>query len=149
MSSNQSTKVSLDHLVDENHQYRKLKSIFNFNDANRELLVVESKSGYKGYGILRIFKCLLIQFIEDMSDRELEQYLCDNNAAKWFCDFDLMEKIPDHTVFSRTRKKIGTNLLAKLFLTLADQLNSHGDKSEIANFIDLAQLEAKAKVLAK
>ncbi len=25
--------------------------------------------------------------MEDMSDRELERYIADSNAAKWFCDF--------------------------------------------------------------
>ena len=47
--------------------------------------------------------------MEDISDRELERYLQENNAAKWFCDFSLTEKTPDHSVFSRIRKRIGTN----------------------------------------
>ena len=47
--------------------------------------------------------------MEDISDRELECYLQENNAAKWFCDFSLTENTPDHSVCSRTRKRIGTN----------------------------------------
>ena len=37
--------------------------------------------------------------MEDLSDRELERYLSDSNAAKWFCEFGLMEKTPDHSFF--------------------------------------------------
>ncbi|UCM85559.1 MAG: hypothetical protein LF885_06260 [Rickettsia endosymbiont of Culicoides impunctatus] len=54
MSSNQMTMVCLNQLVNANHQYRKFK----------ELKTIESKANYKGYGILRLFKCLLLQFID-------------------------------------------------------------------------------------
>jgi len=32
---------------------------------------LEAESDHKGYGIYRIFLCLLLQFLEDLSDREL------------------------------------------------------------------------------
>ena len=126
MSEHQITMVSLDQLVSKNHQYRKFKELFNFDRFKSELLSVESDTNYKGYGVLRLFKCLLLQFMEDMSDRELERYLADSNAGKWFCDFSLTEKTPDHTVFSKMRKKLGTNLLSKIFAILRDQLKSAG-----------------------
>ena len=88
MSSKQITMVCLDQLVSSKHQYRKFKDLFDFTAASEELKIVESPANYKGYGVLRLFKCLLLQFMEDLSDRELERYLSDSNAAKWFCDFD-------------------------------------------------------------
>ena len=109
--SKQINMVSQEQLVGRNHQYRKFKELFDFKVVEAELLTVENKSNYKGYGILRLFKCLLMQFMEDMSDRELERYLGDSNAAKWFCEFDLMERTPDYTVFSKIRKKLGSKLL--------------------------------------
>jgi hypothetical protein len=30
--------------------------------------------------------CLLLQFIEDLSDRELERFIAENASAKWFCN---------------------------------------------------------------
>ena len=100
--------------------------MFDFTAAAEELKSVESPANYKGYGVLRLFKCLLLQFMEDLSDRELERYLSDSNAAKWFCDFDLTEAIPDYSVFSKLRAKIGTNLLSKIFISFRDQLRSQG-----------------------
>ena len=47
--------------------------------------------------------------MEDISDRELERYLQENNAAKWFYGFSLTDNTLDHSVFSRIRKRIGTN----------------------------------------
>lgn len=65
--------------------------------------VLKKKIITRVYGIARLFKCLLLQFLEDLSDRELERYLQENVASKWFCGFELTEVTPDHTVFSRVR----------------------------------------------
>jgi len=55
--------------------------------------------------------------MEDLSDRELERFLQENTAGKYFCGFSLMEKTPDHSCFSVLRSKIGTQRLAALFNT--------------------------------
>ncbi len=58
--------------------------------------------------------------MEDISDRELERMLQENNSAKWFCGFTLSEQTPDFSVFSRARSRIGTNKLSKIFSLLRD-----------------------------
>lgn len=138
--------VSLSELVNEKHQYRKFKELFAFEEVDKSLLELESKNNHKGYGLSRLFKCLLLQFMEDLSDRELERYLEDSNAAKWFCDFDLREKTPDHTVFSRLRSKIGTNKLSEIFALFRDQLRTAGYMSEVFTFIDATHLISKANL---
>jgi hypothetical protein len=45
-----------------------------------------------------------LQHLEDLSDRELERYLSENVAAKWFCGFGLSDATPDHTVFTAVRR---------------------------------------------
>lgn len=136
--------VSLDQLVSETHQYRKFKELFDFSVADEVLAPVESPANYKGFGVGRLFKCLLLQFMEDLSDRELERYLGDSNAAKLFCEFDLTENTPDHTVFSKMRSKIGTERLSKIFSKLRDQLRSNGYMSEVFTFVDATHLISKA-----
>lgn len=146
MSLNQVTMVSLEDLVNQNHQYRQFKKLFNFQEVACELKSVESGANYKGYGVSRLFKCLLLQFMEDLSDRELERYLSDSNAAKWFCDFSLTELTPDHSVFSKIRTKIGTNKLSKIFSIFRDQLRSNGYISEVFTFVDASHLISKANL---
>ncbi|WP_323733119.1 transposase [Candidatus Bandiella euplotis] len=145
-SAHQIIMVCLDQLVGSEHQYRKFKELFNFGAAEQELKGIESPANYKGYGVLRLFKCLLLQFMEDLSDRELERYLSDSVAAKWFCDFDLTEATPDYSVFSRIRSKIGTNLLSKIFAIFRDQLKSQGYMSEVFTFVDASHLISKANL---
>jgi transposase, IS5 family len=140
--------VNLGELVPSTHIYRKFASIWDFNRIQIQLKSVEKENNYKGYGITRLFKCLLLQFLEDLSDRGLERYLQENNAGKWFCGFELTEATPDHTVFSRIRDKIGANKLSKLFSNLRDQLRvrSKGYMNEVFNFVDASQLIAKASL---
>lgn len=42
----------------------------------------DTKFGAYGYEIERLFKCIFLQFFKDLSDRELSEYLRDNNSAK-------------------------------------------------------------------
>ena len=81
-----------------------------------------------------------------LSIANLGSSLYDNahNAAKWFCDFGLTERTPDHSVFSRIRKRIGTNKLSQIFNLLKDQLKEQGLMSEVFTFVDASHLISKA-----
>ena len=50
--------------------------------------------------------------------RELEKFIHENNTAKWFCGFNLTDKTPDFSVFTRIRQRIGTSKLSKIFQDL-------------------------------
>ena len=136
--------VSLEELVPANHIYRKFKELWDFTEVEKEMEEMEANSDHKGYGAFRLFLCLLVQFVEDLSDRELETYIQGNNHAKWLCGFSLVEKTPDHSVFGNARKRIGTNRLAKIFNILRDQLKTQGYMNEVFTFIDAFHLISKA-----
>ena len=136
--------VSLDSLVKDSHVYRKFNQIWSFKNTETKLRRFEKNNPHKGYGLLRLFKCLLLQFMEDLSDRELEKFLHENTAGKWFCGFTLTDKTPDHSVFSKMRKRLGTNLLSNIFSDLRAQLKQHGVMNEVFSFIDASHLIAKA-----
>ena len=108
--------VNLNDLVKKDHPYRKLLAVIDFalsilhyrffwaykilakNIAHIKNNQVVGRAGYKVDSCL---KMLTLQFMEDLSDRELERFLAENNAAKLFCDFSLTEKTPDHSLFGR------------------------------------------------
>ncbi len=138
--------VSLNDLIPESHTYRQFVRLWSFAGVSKHLKKLEKDNPYKGYGLLRLFKCLLLQFMEDLSDRELERYLQENNSAKWFCEFGLTEPTPDFSVFSKIRVKLGTNLLSKIFSELRDQLKQQGVMNEVFSFVDASHLIAKANL---
>lgn len=72
---NQMEMVSLEQMVLANHRYRRFMKVWDFNKVDSLLKQVKSNNPHEGYGLERIFRCLLLQFLEDLSDRELEVFL--------------------------------------------------------------------------
>lgn len=138
--------VSLENLVSKDHTYRKFKEIFDFGAFKEELESIEIVGKYKGYGSERLFKICLLQFMEDLSDRQMERYMADNVSAKWFCGFRLIDQTPDHTVLSRYRARLGTKKLSNIFRILKAQLASQGLMNETFTFIDASHLISKANL---
>lgn len=138
--------VSLEDLIPQNHSYRKFVQIWSFQHVEKELKKLEKDNPFKGYGLPRLFKCLLLQFMENLSDRELERYIQENTSAKWFCNFTLTERTPDYSVFSKIRSKIGVKLLSKIFAKLRDQLKKQGLMNEVFSFVDASHLISKANL---
>lgn len=53
-----------------------------------------------------MIKMLLVGYLFGIrSERRLEEEITLNLAYRWFCGFDLMDKIPDHSTFSQNRKR--------------------------------------------
>lgn len=139
--------ISLDSLVANDHIYRKFNNLVNFDElSNKHLSHLITDYNYKGYGPNILFRALLLQFLEDISDRELAKYLTENTSAKWFCKFSLTDKTPNYSVFSKLRSKIGTHLLAKIFNEVKNQLRSKGYMNEAFSFVDASHLIAKASL---
>ena len=53
--------VSLNSLVQESHVYRNFNKIWSFKNTEMKLRKFEKNNPHKGYGLLRLFKCLLLQ----------------------------------------------------------------------------------------
>ncbi len=66
--------VSVEGLVSQDHMYRKLMTLLDFSVLLKPLSSLTHNIGSDGFGIERHFKCLFLQFMEDLSDRQLERY---------------------------------------------------------------------------
>ena len=146
MYSRQIEMISLEDLVSKDHTYRKFKDIWDFKSIQWRLNKLKKDNPHEGYGLKRLFLCCLLQFLEDLSDRELERFLRENNAAKWFCEFSLKDKTPDHTAFTRFRQRLGAETLSKIFAHLRSQLQAKGKMNEVFTFVDATHLIAKANL---
>ena len=146
MHTEQMELVNVDQLVPEKHSYRRLKSLLQFHSIVRAVKVPESGSGATGFGRMRLILCLILQFMEDLSDREMERFLSENNAAKWFCGFSLLEKTPDYTTLCKFRKLVGTKNMSRLFNEVKRQLKARGHCSEVFTFIDATALVSKLSI---
>lgn len=137
-------ETHIEELVRKDHPYRKLLEAINFKKFCKPLQSLFHETlGRKGYNIESGFAALVLQWMEDLSDRELERFLQENTAGKFFCGFSLLEKTPDHSYFSVLRDKIGTKRLASLFEEVNKQLRSKGLISDIFHFVDASQIISK------
>jgi IS5 family transposase len=143
MRTEQMEMVSVEQLVPGKHTYRKLKELLNFDRIVKAVKIKTYEIGAIGYGRTRLIMCLIIQFMEDLSDREFERFISENNAAKWFCEFGLLEKTPDYTTVCKFRALIGTKQMSRLFAEVKRQLQEQGHCSEVFTFIDSSALVSK------
>ena len=135
--------LSLDDLVPQDHPYRHLDKLISFTKLSAPYHGLYSTKGRKEKGIEFGLRTLVLQFIEDLSDREMERYLQENMAGKWFCDLALGEQSPDHSYFGDFRKRLGTTRLMTIFSHVRDSLKSMNLIREIFTFVDASQLVSK------
>jgi IS5 family transposase len=102
-----------------------------------------SKTGAKGIAVERAVRLLVIQFLEDYSDREMERAVSENMAIRWFCGYELTEATPDHSFFGDFRKRLGTTNLGKIFKTVNEELKQKGLIGETFSFVDATGIVTK------
>ncbi len=137
---------NLEELVAPDHEYQQILKLIDFSKLCYTLRLEYSTIGRAGYPVEQGFKCLLLQFMEDLSDRQLERCLKENLAAKLFCGFTLVEPTPDHSYFGSLRKRIGVKHLEKLFTKVIKGLKDSGLVSEVFSFVDASALHARVDV---
>jgi len=137
-------ETNIEELVRVDHPYRKILKLIDFNKLcvgmDKECY---SRFGSAGYHPVQGIKMLFLQYWQDLSDRELEEYLKDSNAGKYFCGFSLLEETPDHSYFTKFRARIGTKRIAEIFNKIRDGLKTSGYIREIFTFVDSSKIEAK------
>jgi transposase len=73
-----------------------------------------------------MFKMLFLQFLYDLSDREIEEQATFNMAYKWFLVLSAEELPPDHTTLWRFRLRLGPDGFQRLFNQVVEQARTRG-----------------------
>lgn len=134
----------LEKLVAKDHVFRKLNEVVNFAEIASPYYILYSGIGVQGIDILKGLKCLLVQFWEDYSDRQMERAVAENVAVKWFCGFELLEATPDHSYFGKLRKRLGVKNIADIFNKTNEILRSKGLFGDTFKFIDASAIVTKS-----
>jgi len=137
---------TIDDLVRADHPYRTLLSIMPFEELCAPLKSLYSAIGRAGYPVETMFKAVLLQWMEDLSDREAARFLEENLAGKLFCGFALSDSTPDFSTFSVFRDRVGTHRLAEMFNRVRESLRDAGLVREVFTFVDATQLISKVNL---
>jgi len=90
-----------------------------------------------------MFKMVFLQFLYDLSDREVEEQCTWNLIFKWFLGLSGEELPPDHTSLCRFRRRLGAEGFQRLFNRVVDEARGQGLVSDRLHIIDATDMAAK------
>ena len=135
--------IDLREQVSGKHELWDIDKTINLRALSYRLKDMESTVGRHGYGLDVGLKCLFLQFLYDLSDRQLEKELRFNIAYKWFCGFTAFEQTPDHSYFGRFRERIGTKRIGKIFKAIVNKAKEKHLIRGVFHFVDATSIVTK------
>jgi len=108
--------IDLDSLVPKDHFLRRLDSLISFDFVRDITKDYYSNTGKPSIDPVVLVKMMLIGYIFDIrSERKLIEEISLNLAYRWYIEYDLDEKIPEHSIFSKARNRFGKKLFVDIF----------------------------------
>ena len=129
--------MDLSELIPNNHLLRRISQVISFDFIYEILEPYYPSNGRPSTDPVSMFKMLLVGYLYGIkSERRLVQEIQLNIAYRWFCGFELADKIPDHSTFSKTRlrKWNESQLFQQVFLEIVRRCVKSGlvDGKELA-----------------
>lgn len=129
--------MDLSELIPNNHLLRRISQVISFDFIYEILEPYYPSNGRPSIDPISMFKMLLVGYLYGIkSERRLVQEIQLNIAYRWFCGFELADKIPDHSTFSKTRlrKWNESQLFQQVFLEIVRRCVKSGlvDGKELA-----------------
>jgi len=98
--------MDIESLIPKNHLLRKIEQLIDFGFIYEKLESYYSKIGRPSIDPVCMIKMLIIGYLYGIkSERRLEEEITLNIAYRWFCGFDMSDKIPNHSLFSQNRRR--------------------------------------------
>ena len=139
----------LEKMVPGDHVLRKFKERLPVTEIAEKREEWKQCLGREGYGMEAGLRALFLQFWGDYSDREMEEQLRYNFSYRWFCDFKMEDRTPDHTFFSRVRKNMGAERIEELFQRIVKDAELRKVIKKLESFVDASAIRRKEAEWAK
>ena len=107
----------LDEHIPKDDFYRILKKTVDLTFIkSKTRFCYASKMGRPSLDPVVFFKIVIVGYIENIcSDRALERMINNRLDLRFFIDYDLDEKVPDHSTICKTRQRIPTEVFQEVF----------------------------------
>ena len=137
--------VNLEKRVRANHPLRKVKGAIDFDFVREEVAHCYGKNGHESVAPEVILKMMFLLFFDDIkSERELMEVIGERLDYLWFLDYQLEEKIPDHSVLSKARARWGKEVFESLFVRTVGQCVEAGLVDGGKIYVDASLIDADA-----
>jgi IS5 family transposase len=133
-------------VVPSNHFLRKLSQVVDLSFVNnlcKNCYPNLGKAGNRPYEPMILFKELLIAFLYDISDREIEEQVNLNLAFKWFVGLPADGLAPDHSTLSYFRERLGVKRFEQIFNQIVKQTRDKNLIDDKLKIIDSTHIQAK------
>lgn len=132
------------------HFLKNVNTLVNWDRIRKVLAKADirnqSHAGRDCYDPVNIFKVMLVQSWNKLSDYQMEEQLKLNWLFMWFCGFSFEQPIPDHSTICRWRQRfVKANLFEKLFEEVNRQIAKHGLKVKEGVIVDATLVTAHAR----
>jgi len=136
--------LMLKKVIKPDHLLYKIKQIVNLKSLTYRIKDIETTGvGRKGFGLEVALGCLFLQFLYDLSDRQLEERLRYDISYRWFLGLGLTDDTPDHTFACRSRKEIGTKRIGQIFNYINKKCEEAGIIRNVFHFVDATSIISK------
>lgn len=130
--------------VPQDHFLRKISAVIDFkfvNDLCKDLYCPDN--GRPCWEPQLLFKVLFLQFLYNLSDREIESELSDRMSFKCFLGLPVDESVPDYSMLSKFRDRLGPERFAKIFNQIVNVARDNKLVSDKLHIVDATDVKAK------
>jgi len=139
--------VSLERRVPKEHPLRKIKQLVNFDFIRSQVADTYGHNGNQSVDPAVILKLMFLLFYENIkSERALMRQFPLRMDWLWFCDYDLDEDTPDHSVLSKARNRWGAEIFEQFFMNILEQCITAGLVDGETIYIDSSMIAANADI---
>jgi len=133
-----------DAVIPKNHFLKRLQEAVDFGYVNKACDALYCEDfGRPGYEPLMMFKITFLEFLHNLSDREVMEGLQVNLAYKWFVGLDVIDTAPDATSLTKFRNRLGAEKFKELFNGIVEQARRKKLITDRLQIIDSTHMEAR------
>jgi len=126
------------------HLLRELTRLITFEFVNEVCApLYPEETGRPPYEPALMFKVVFLQFLYNLSDREVEDAVTYNLLYKWFLGLAVDERPPDHTSVCRFRTRLGPETFQALFNQVVTAAREAGLITDALHVLDSTDLAAR------
>ncbi len=139
--------VSLERRMPSEHPLRKIKQLVDFDFIRSQVADLYGTNGNQSVDPAVILKLMFLLFYENIkSERALLRQLPLRMDWLWFCDYDLDEATPDHSVLSKARNRWGSEIFEGFFMNILEQCINAGLVDGETIYIDSSTIDGNADI---
>jgi transposase, IS5 family len=133
-------------VVSPDHFLRKLAAVVDFafvNDLVHDCYEDPSAGGRPGWEPQLLFKVLFLAYLDNVSEREIEEAVNVNLTYKWFLGLAVDQKGPDRTTLGVFRDRLGAERFAVIFNQVVTMARDQKLVSDKLHLTDATAVRAK------